>query len=167
MWIGSPLRGAFRLVAYLLLTLGTLAMAVAETNLWLHYLIDAGESISLVGLAFMFFAGLYLYSRGRLLVSLPLALPWLLFPVITQGDQIIDNLSITWMRIICHVLLGALFGFPVAVVAMAVRYAVRPSPRRSVLNAIVPGLAQLRAGRTREGVALISTLLLVAQMSVP
>jgi hypothetical protein len=149
-----------------LLALGTLAMAVAETNLWLHYLIDAGESISLIGLAFMLVAGLYLFTRGRLLVSLPLALPWLLFPVITQGDQIIDNLSITWMRIICHVLLGALFGFPVAVIAMAVRYAVRPSPHATPWSALIPGLAQLRAGRTREGVALVSALLLVLEMWV-
>ena len=87
-------------------------MAVAETNLWLHYLIDAGESISLVGAGVHFLAGLYLYKRGRLLVSLPLALPWLLFPVITQGDQIIDNLSINWMRLISHVLLARCSGCP-------------------------------------------------------
>ena len=31
------------------LALAVLAMAVAETNLWMHYLIDAGEPISLVG----------------------------------------------------------------------------------------------------------------------
>ena len=84
--------------AVLLLAAGCLAMAVAETSLWMHYLIDAGESISLAGVAFMLVAGIYLYRRGRLLVSLPLAIPWLLFPVITQGDQIIDNLSIDWMR---------------------------------------------------------------------
>ena len=38
------------------LALAVLAMALAETNLWMHYLIDAGESISLVGLAFILVA---------------------------------------------------------------------------------------------------------------
>ena len=85
---------AWLIAATGLLALGCLVMALAETNLWLHYLIDAGESISLIGLAFIVVAGCYLYSRRRLLLSLPLAVPWLLFPVITQGDQIIDNLSI-------------------------------------------------------------------------
>ena len=48
--------------------------------------------------------------------------PWLLYPVITQGDQIIDNLSITWMRIIVHVLLAAIFAMPVAVIVYAARW---------------------------------------------
>jgi hypothetical protein len=161
-------RPPFWLVAATgVLALGTMAMAVAETSLWMHYLIDAGESISLVGLGFMLVAGVYLYTRGRLLVSLPLALPWLLFPVITQGDQIIDHLSINWMRLITHVLLAALFGFPVAVIVMAVRYAfpVRPSPPSRWL-ALVPGLAQLRAGHVREGSALLAALLFVLEMWV-
>jgi hypothetical protein len=151
-----------------LLAFGTLAMAVAETNLWMHYLIDAGESISLIGLAFIFAAGLYLYSTRRLLVSLPLVLPWLLFPVITQGDQIIDNLSITWMRVICHVLLAALFGFPVAVIVMALRYAVRPRQfaHAPAWSTFIPGIPQLLAGRTREGSALLATMLLIAEMWV-
>ena len=89
------------------LALGILAMALAETNLWMHYLIDAGESISLVGLAFILVAGVYLYRAGNLSASLPMTLPWLLFPVITQGDQLIDNLSINWMRFIVHLLLAA------------------------------------------------------------
>jgi hypothetical protein len=151
-----------------LLALGSLAMAVAETNLWMHYLIDAGESISLAGLAFMFLAGLYLYRCDRLMVSLPLTLPWLLFPVITQGDQIIDNLSITWMRIICHVLLAALFGFPVAVMAMAARYALAATrgvsrATASPWLALVPGLVQFREGRSRQGSALLATTLLIAE----
>jgi hypothetical protein len=148
-----------------MLALGTLAMAVAETNLWLHYVIDAGESLSLVGLAFMLVAGLQLYRRGRLLASLPLALPWLLFPVITQGDQIIDHLSINWMRLVTHVLLGALFGFPVAVAVMAARSVVRPRPAQKTTTwmALVPGLVQLRAGRVREGGALLATFLLVLE----
>jgi hypothetical protein len=161
-------RPPFWLVAATgLLALGTLAMAVAETSLWMHYLIDAGESISLIGLLFMFVAGLYLYRRGRLLVSLPLALPWLLFPVITQGDQIIDNLSINWMRLVTHVLLAALFGFPVAVIVMAVRYAIAPRPTKpSRWLALVPGMTLLRAGRDREGMALVAAFLFVLEMWV-
>lgn len=99
------------------LALASLAMAVAETSLWMHYLIDAGEYISLAGLGFILLAGLHLFRKQRLRPSLPLALPWLLLPVITQGDQIIDNLSINWMRFISHVLLALLFGAPVAVIA--------------------------------------------------
>jgi hypothetical protein len=132
----------------------------------MHYLIDAGETVSLVGLAFMFVAGLFLYARGRLLVSLPLALPWLLFPVITQGDQIIDHLSINWMRTITHVLLAALFGFPVAVVVMAVRYAVRPRAVSAHWVKAIPGLTQLLDGRIREGSALLAAFLLTLEIWV-
>jgi hypothetical protein len=91
-----------------------LAMSVTETSLKGQYLIDQGEYLSLVGLAFILIAGLYLHRRGRLAASLPLVFPWLLYPVITQGDQIIDNLSITWMRIVVHVLLALIFAMPVA-----------------------------------------------------
>jgi hypothetical protein len=111
-------------------------------------------------------AGIYLYRRRRLVVSLPLALPWLLFPVITQGDQIIDNLSINWMRFISHLLLGALFGFPVAVVVMAARHAVGPSPHSSAWTRLIPGIAQLRAGQARQGAALLAAWLLVLEMWV-
>jgi hypothetical protein len=152
------------------LAFGTLTMAVAETSLWMHYLIDAGESISLIGLAFIVAAGIYLYWRRRLLLSLPLVLPWLLFPVITQGDQIIDNLSINWMRAVTHVLLGLLFGTPVAVVVLAVRYAVTPrdGQRRRVSPwlAVVPGLRALCEGRTREGSAALAVMLLTLEMWV-
>lgn len=103
------------------LALASLAMAVAETSLWMHYLIDAGEYVSLAGLGFILVAGFYLYWKQRLGPSLPLTLPWLLLPVITQGDQIIDNLSMNWMRFICHVLLALLFGAPVAVMASMTR----------------------------------------------
>jgi hypothetical protein len=166
--LGPP---AWLIAATGLLAVGTLAMAVAETSLWMHYLIDAGESISLVGLAFILGAGIYLYAKGRLLASLPFALPWLLFPVITQGDQIIDNLSIGWMRLISHVLLGALFGFPVAVFVLAFRYMLGPKadgrPRRLPgWAAIVPGLRQMSDGRFREGGATLATLLLVLEMWV-
>ena len=156
---------AWLIAATAALALGILAMALAETNLWMHYLIDAGESISLVGLAFIFAAGVYLYKRGNLAASLPMTLPWLLFPVITQGDQLIDNLSINWMRFIVHLLLALIFGIPVAVIVMAVRYAVGASAGRPLpkVSGLVPGLAQMAAGRGREGSALLAALLFVIE----
>ncbi len=152
------------------LELGCLAMAVAETNLWLHYVIDAGESISLVGLAFVTCAGVYLFTRDQLRVSLPLTLPWLLFPVITQGDQLIDNLSINWMRLVVHVLLAALFGAPVAVIVMAIRSAVAPRqdgrPARTTWFRRLPGIRQIADGRVRQGTAILALLLLGAEVWV-
>jgi len=149
------------------LALGILAMALAETNLWMHYLIDAGESISLIGLGFILVAGLYLYRRGTLAASLPMTLPWLLFPVITQGDQLIDNLSINWMRFIVHLLLAAIFGIPVAVVVMAARYACAPGPSRPAKHArwlaAVPGLVQIASGKPREGGAVLAAVLLAVE----
>ena len=103
------------------LALTILVLAVAETNLKAHYLIDQGEYLSVVGLGFILIAGLYLFARRRLYVSLPLVFPWLLYPLITQGDQIIDNLSINPMRAICDVLLAAIFATPVAVIVIGVR----------------------------------------------
>jgi len=99
-----------------------LAMSVGETSLKGQYLIDQGEYLSLVGLVFILVAGLFLHRQGRLAASMPLVFPWLLYPIITQGDQIIDNLSITWMRIIVHVLLAAIFAMPVAVIVYAARW---------------------------------------------
>jgi hypothetical protein len=146
-----------------------LAMAVAETSLWMHYLIDAGEWVSLAGLGFVLAAGFMLYSKSRLMASLPLTAPWLLFPVITQGDQIIDNLSINWMRLIVHVLLGLIFAAPVGIAVAGVRYAFAPrgdqAPRRNPpwLKAI-PGLGQMISGRVREGGAVVAAMLLVAEI---
>jgi hypothetical protein len=147
------------------LALGILAMALAETNLWMHYLIDAGESISLAGLAFILIAGLSMYRTGTLSASLPMTLPWLLFPVITQGDQLIDNLSINWMRFIVHLLLALIFGIPVAVIVMAARYAVGSAAGRTPprVYGLVPGLAQMAAGRVREGSAVLAALLFVVE----
>ncbi len=99
-----------------------LAMSVGETSLSGQYLIDEGEYLSLVGLVFILAAGLSLHRLGRLRASLPLVFPWLLYPVITQGDQIIDHLSITWMRVVVHVLLVAIFAMPVAVIVYAARW---------------------------------------------
>ena len=140
-----------------------LAMAIAETNLWLHYLIDGGEYVSLLGLVFVAAAGVELHREHRLTVSLPLAIPWLLFPLITQGDQIIDNLSINPMRAITHVILAAIFATPVGVVVLAARSAL-PSRRSPVLLAVVPGLRSLQEGRVREGSAMLAAALLVCEM---
>jgi hypothetical protein len=156
------------IVATGLLALTILALAVAETNLRAHYLIDQGEYISMFGLAFILIAGLYLYSRGRLRASLWLVFPWLLYPVVTQGDQIIDNLSINPMRAICHVLLAAIFATPVAVVVMLARYLLVPRPGqpmvRRVWTALFPGLRPLSEGRVREGSVLLAAALLVMDM---
>lgn len=165
---GSAKPPAWLFVATGLLTVMCLVMAVAETNLWMHYLIDGGEFISLVGLAFIGVAGYCLYRRNLLLVSLPLVFPWLLFPLITQGDQIIDHLSINPMRVITHVLLAAIFGTPVAVLVLAARYALaseRVDPRSPLLG-LLPGLRPLADGRTREGTALLAAALLVLEMWV-
>src|SRR5438094_2323982 len=90
-------------------TLLLVVMAVAETTLWIHYFIDAGEFVCLFGLGFISVAGLHLYRQGRLWASLPLTLPWLIYPIITQGDQIIDNLTINQMRLVVHAILAILF----------------------------------------------------------
>ncbi len=161
---GRPPAWLFAATAALALLI--LVMAVAETNLWLHYLIDGGEYVSLAGLGFIAVAAVVLRRQGRVVASLPLVCPWLLFPVITQGDQIIDHLSINPMRAICHVLLGAIFAFPVSVVVLAARHAL-PSPRpRSGALMLFPGLRPLTEGRLREGTAFLATALLVLEMWV-
>jgi hypothetical protein len=145
-------------------------MAVAETSLWMHYLIDAGESISLAGLAFIAAAGFYLASTQRLRASLPLTLPWLLFPIITQGDQIIDNLSIGWMRLVVHVLLALIFSGPVAIVVLAARYGLAPGPGGRVrripawLASTVPGVRLLADGQARAGSAVFAAFLLTLEI---
>ncbi|MEW6321526.1 MAG: hypothetical protein AB1635_10605 [Acidobacteriota bacterium] len=145
-----------------------LGLAVAETSLKAgHYLIDQGEYLSLVGLAFILVAGIYLHWRDRLTASWPLILPWLLYPIITQGDQIIDHLSITWMRVIVHVLLALIFAMPVAVIVLGARLLLLPAgrPRKApAWTRLVPGLAALAAGRGREGSALLAAALFVAEI---
>ena len=147
-------------IATALMALVLLAMSVGETSLKGQYLIDQGEYLSLVGLAFILAAGLYLHKQGRLVASLPLIFPWLLYPVITQGDQIIDNLSITWMRIIVHVLLAAIFAMPVAVVVYAARWLMQLSPPASrnlaiALLAIEIVLAQMFLGWLMIGTLIV------------
>lgn len=156
------------ILATAMLALVCLALAVAETNLGAHYLIDDGEYISLFGLAFILAAGIALYRSQRLFVSLPLIFPWLIYPIITQGDQIIDNLSITSMRVICHLLLAAIFGTPVAVMVLSARYALAPTPGgrtvRRAWTSLFPGLRPLAEGRHREGTALLAAALFVLEM---
>ena len=136
-----------------------LVMSITETSFKGQYLIDQGESLSLVGLVFILIAGLYLHRRDQLAASLPLVVPWLLYPVITQGDQIIDNLSITWMRIIVHVLLAAIFAAPVAVIVLAVRWLAAPS-RRTVINiALALLVAELWIAYEFLGLLMIGTQL--------
>ncbi|TAK17226.1 MAG: hypothetical protein EPO35_03505 [Acidobacteria bacterium] len=152
------------------LTLACLGMAVTETSQWGHYLIDKGEAISLFGLAFILAGGFVLYRQGRLRVSLPFALPWLLYPVITQGDQIIDNLSITSMQVICQVLLTLIFWVPIAVLVLAAKFGLQPKAgqpaRTRAWTALVPGLRWIEQGRVREGSAVMTLALLTLEIWV-
>ncbi|HZR25418.1 MAG TPA: hypothetical protein VFA59_17615 [Vicinamibacterales bacterium] len=148
------------------LALTILALAVAETNLKAHYLIDQGEFISVFGLGFIGVAGLFLYRSKRLYASLPLVFPWLLYPIITQGDQIIDNLSINPMRVICHVLLAAIFGTPVAVIIGGINYvrgrgAAAMSRRASTTIAAVLLAAEIWLAYAFLGWLMIWTLVLM------
>ena len=150
-----------------------LVLAVVETSITAAWLVDTrGEFISLFGVAFILAAGLVVWRQGRLYPSLPLVLPWLLYPIVTQGDQIIDNLSINAMRAVCNVLLIAIFAAPVAVVVIAARStfdaaggasggAVRQVPTSL---AWVPGLRQLASGQRRQGAALLTAVLLVLEI---
>lgn len=135
-----------------------LVMSITETSFKGQYLIDEGEYLSLAGLAFIFVAGLYLHWRGRLTASLPLVVPWLLYPIITQGDQIIDNLSITWMRIIVHVLLAAIFGTPVLVIALAARSLLGLAPRAVTWLAMALLAAEIVLAYVFLGTLMIVTL---------
>ena len=149
-------------IATAAMALVLLAMSITETSFKGQYLIDQGESLSLVGLAFILIAGLYLHRRDRLAASLPLVVPWLLYPVVTQGDQIIDNLSITWMRIIVHVLLAAIFAAPVAVIVFAVKWLAAPS-RRALTNLTLALLvAELWIAYRFLGLLMIGTVLAMA-----
>jgi hypothetical protein len=145
-----------------------LLLAVVETSITAAYLVDErGEFISLFGLTFIFLAGLYLWRQGRLYVSLPLVLPWLLYPIVTQGDQIIDNLSINPMRAVCDVLLAAIFAAPVAVLVMIVRAAITRSSDRTRMSswlAIIPGARLMATGQARRGAAILTAALYVVEI---
>ena len=148
-------------IATAAMALVLLAMSVGETSLKGQYLIDQGEYLSVVGLAFIFAAGWYLHRQGRLTASLPLVFPWLLYPVITQGDQIIDNLSITWMRIVVHVLLAAIFAMPVAVIVYAARWLLKLSPAASRNLTIALLAAELILAQMFLGALMIGTLIVM------
>jgi hypothetical protein len=145
-------------------------MAVTETSQWGHYLIDKGEVISLFGLAFILVGGVALYRQGRLRVSMPFTMPWLLYPVITQGDQIIDNLSITSMAVICQVLLTLIFWVPIGVLVLAAKFGLQPKPgqpaRTRGWTALIPGLRWIELGRVREGSAVMTLALLTLEVWV-
>jgi hypothetical protein len=163
---GPAVRAASRPPAWLLVSTGVLALtilalAVAETDLKAHYLIDQGEFISVFGLAFIFVAGLYLYRSQQLAASLPLAFAWLLYPIITQGDQIIDNLSINPMRVICHVLLAAIFATPVAVIVMTLRYVMEKMGRTLGRSAKLGLAVALLTAEIWLAYAFLGTLMIV------
>jgi hypothetical protein len=140
-----------------------LLMAVTETSLMGHYLIDQGEFIAVIGLVFLAGAGVVLHRTGRLAASMPFALPWLLYPVVTQGDQVIDNLSINWMRLLVHILLALIFAAPVLVLAFGLRqWAATERGRRwcgTRLASWVPGLRLMAGDRWREGLAMFAVFL--------
>ncbi len=138
-------------------TLVILVMAVAETSVWTHYLIDRGEVLCLGGLGFALGAGLHLHRKGRLGASLPLFVPWLLYPVVTQGDQIIDNLTIGGMRLFAHAVLLILFLAPLAVAAAGAKFLRRP-PWVAALLLLEIGIAHRYLGAIMVGL-LIATLL--------
>ena len=166
----SPRPPAWLIWSTAALTLACLGMAVTETSQWGHYLIDKGEAISLFGLAFILAGGFVLYRQQRLRVSLPFTLPWLLYPVITQGDQIIDNLSITSMAVICQVLLTLIFWVPIAVLVLAAKFGLQPKPGQPATTrswtALIPGLRWIEQGRVREGSAVMALALLTLEIWV-
>jgi hypothetical protein len=166
----SPRPPAWLIWSTAALTLACLGMAVTETSQWGHYLIDKGEAISLCGLGFILAGGFVLYRQQRLRVSLPFTLPWLLYPVITQGDQIIDNLSITSMAVICQVLLTLIFWVPIAVLVLAAKFGLQPKPGQPpttrAWTALVPGMRWIEQGRVREGSAVMTLALLTLEIWV-
>lgn len=140
-----------------------LLMAVTETSLLGHYLIDQGEFIAIIGLGFVAVSGVVLYRGGRLRASMPFVLPWLVYPVVTQGDQVIDNLSINWMRLLTHILLALIFAAPALVVAVGTKQMMSSPRGRAWMSSRalgwIPGLRPLAEGRMREGVGILTAFL--------
>ena len=156
-------------VATVVLTTLMLYMAVAETTAWSHYFIDQGEYIALIGLGVVALTGGYLYFRQRLKPSLPLFLPWFLYPVITQGDQLIDNMTINQMRVAVHLILALMFAAPVAVLVLGARQLLTPGaePRPPRWwTGLFPGLRLIERGKTSEGVLLLTLALLLIELWV-
>ena len=158
------------ILATVALTVLMLYMAVAETTVWTHYFIDQGEYIALIGLVFVLVAGACLYLRQRLKSSLALFLPWFVYPVITQGDQLIDNMAINQMRVVVHLILAVIFAAPVAVLVLSFRHILTPGPnepiRRRFWTAAFPGLRSIEQGRDREGVLLMTMTFLLIELWV-
>jgi len=144
-----------------------LLMAVTETSLLGHYLIDQGEFIALIGLGFVGVAGVVLYRSGRLHASMPFVLPWLVYPVVTQGDQVIDNLTINWMRLLTHILLALIFAAPALVVAFSAKQIAASTRGRAWFSSValgwIPGLRPLAEGRMREGVGILAAFLFAVE----
>jgi len=165
-----PSAPRWLILATTALTLIILLMAVAETTLWTHFLVDRGEYISLVGLGFALLVGIHLHRGGRLAASLPLMVPWLIYPVLTQADEIIDNLTINQMRVVCHLILAILFGAPIAVLVLAARHFLGSpagiAPRKRPWTMALPGLRLIEQGRAREGACLLSLALLLLEIWV-
>jgi hypothetical protein len=159
----APRAPAWFVVSTAVLAAILLLMAVTETSLLGHYLIDQGEFVAVIGLGFVAIAAVVLYRGGRLRASLPFVLPWLLYPVVTQGDQVIDNLSIGWMRLLTHLLLALIFAAPVLVLAFGARALATTTGGRAAFAspalAWIPGLRLMAEGRLREGVAMLAALL--------
>jgi hypothetical protein len=74
------------------------------------------------------------------------------------------------MRIICQVLLAAIFAMPVAAVVLAARSALAPKPGAPLVcrrwTAWFPGLRPLAEGRIREGTGLLAAALMAAEIWV-
>ena len=123
--------------------------------------------MSLAGLGFILAVGVYLYTRRRLSGSLLLVVPWLVYPVVTQADQIIDNFTINQMRVLTQSILAILFATPIAVLVMTADRWLAPAPgsrpgRPRLWTLLVPGLRSIEAGNRRDGaVLLVMTCLLV------
>lgn len=158
---------AWFMLATAALAVVLLLMAVTETSLLGHYLIDQGEFIALIGLGFVAVAGIVLYRGGRLHASMPFVLPWLVYPVVTQGDQVIDNLTINWMRLLTHILLALIFAAPALVVAFGAKQMAASALGRAWFSSAalgwIPGVRPLAEGRTRLGVGLLAAFLFAVE----
>ena len=90
--------------------------------------------------------------------------------MITQGDQLIDNMAINQMRVVVHLILAVIFVAPVAVLVLSLRHILTPGPNDSVRprfwTVAFPGLRSLEQGRDREGVLLMTMTFLLIELWV-